>query len=151
MLTCRFRLNDLPISAISLGASHYPAFSGEDQHVNSQLHQCMPNGPIPKGTYYIVDRESGGRLGSLRDKVTKAEWWFALYADDIKIDDEVFCDRVLRGKLRLHPAGWSGRSAGCVTLPFMHDFLQLRQVLLSQTMVEVPCSDMRAYGQLIVS
>jgi hypothetical protein len=141
----------MPLSAISLGATSFPAFSGEERHLNSPSHQCLPNGPIPSGTYYIVDRESGGRLGSLRDKFNKSDWWFALYSDDLKVDDLTFCDKVMRGQLRLHPAGWTGRSAGCVTLPFMSDFLVLRQIILSQTKFDVPCVDMKAYGQFVVS
>jgi Protein of unknown function (DUF2778) len=107
MLTCRFRLNNLPLSAISLGAASFPAFSGEDRRI--------------------------------------------LYSDDLKIDDQTFCDKVIRGQLRLHPAGWTGQSAGCVTLPFMRDFLMLRQTILSQEKFDVPCADMNSYGQLVVS
>ncbi|MET0935043.1 MAG: DUF2778 domain-containing protein, partial [Luteibacter sp.] len=151
MLICRFRLDNLPLSAVTLGARTFPAFSGEERYVNNSLHQCMPNGPIPRGTYYIVNRESGGRLGTSRDKVKKADLWFALYADDLKVDDQMFCDKVMRGQLRLHPSGWTGQSAGCVTLPFMSDFLVLRRALLSHVMVDVPRADMQAYGQLVVS
>lgn len=150
MLVCTFRLNNLPMSALSLGASSFPAFSGEEGRTNSPSHQCVPNGPIPRGTYYIVDRESGGRLGALRDKANKADWWFALYADDLRVDDTTFCDNVMRGQFRLHPSGWTGQSAGCITLPFMHDFLVLRRLILSQEMFDIPCVDTKAYGQVVV-
>ena len=150
VLTCRFRLNNLPISALTVGANSFPAFSGEEGRVNTVSQQCVLNGPIPRGTYYIVDRESGGRLGEMKDKFNKANWWFALFAQDLRIDDRTFCESVMRGQFRLHPSGWTGQSAGCITLPFMHDFLSLRQIILSQDMFDMPCADMKAYGQVIV-
>lgn len=150
MLACRFRLNDLPMSSLSLGATSFPAFSGEGQWTNRPSMQCVRGGPIPKGSYYIIDRQSGGRLGPFWDEVTGADSWFSLYADDLRIDDQAFCDGVRRGEFRLHPAVGHGRSIGCITLPFIADFMRLGAMLRSARMVDVPCSSLRAYGKVTV-
>jgi hypothetical protein len=150
MLICRFRLNDLPMSALSLGATSFPAFSGEGDHTNHAFSQCVMGGPIPKGSYYIVGRQSGGRLGPLWDEILGTDSWFGLYADDLRIDDHAFCDGVRRGEFRLHPAVGSGRSVGCITLPFVADFMHLRAMFRSVKMIDIPCSDKRAYGKVNV-
>ena len=75
--------------------------------------KCRAN---PPGEYYIIDRQFGGLLGPLRDLFTGRDQWFALYAIDDEIDDEVFCDKVKRGLFRLHPNGPFGRSEGCVVI-----------------------------------
>ncbi|WP_414675066.1 tlde1 domain-containing protein [Luteibacter sp.] len=76
--------------------------------------------------------------------------WFALCAADLRIDDNTYCDSVLRGQFRLHPAVLFGRSAGCITLPFMHDFHVVRHFIRQQEMFDVPCTNLKAYGQVIV-
>lgn len=45
------------------------------------------------------------------------DFWFALYRHDTHIDDRTFINNVERGSFRLHPAGQSGISNGCITLP----------------------------------
>lgn len=88
MRTWIFKLNDKPMSALVGGASAFPAFSGLGSHVNRRISACLANvGPIPPGSYYIFDRESGGRLGWWRDLFSGRSDWFALYADDGKVDD----------------------------------------------------------------
>ncbi len=97
-------LNGKPMSALTCGASSFPAFSGMDNYKNNLRFQCLAgNGPIPVGTYYILQRESGGRPGWLRELWTgnNKKEWFALYAADGKIDDEVFCNKVKRGGIPL--------------------------------------------------
>lgn len=89
-------------------------------------------------------------MGPVWDKFTQAPIWFALYADDIRVDDQTFCDNVLRGAFRLHPAVLFGRSAGCITLPFMRDFQVLRNLIRQQEMFDVPCTNLKAYGKVIV-
>ncbi|HEU4622446.1 MAG TPA: tlde1 domain-containing protein, partial [Burkholderiaceae bacterium] len=68
MQQCSFELNDKPMSALVIGSQSFNAFSGLDPYVNKRAAACTPNlGPIPPGSYYIVDRESGGFLGRLYD------------------------------------------------------------------------------------
>jgi hypothetical protein len=64
MLQCSFELNDQPMSTFNIGVISFPAFSGLAPHINRCLSVCLADlGPIPFGRYYIVDRESGERLG----------------------------------------------------------------------------------------
>lgn len=150
MLACKFRLNGAPMSMLSTALRNYPAFSGDRTFVNSPMSQCVgAMGPIPRGTYYIVDRESGG-WRSIFDGFSKRESWFALYAADGVADDETFCDSVARGNFRLHPAVGTGRSAGCITPPFMMDFMQLRARLTRMPPADIPGMDRAAYGWVTV-
>ncbi|MDR9890426.1 DUF2778 domain-containing protein [Pseudenterobacter timonensis] len=82
---------------------------------------------------------------------TDRETWFALYKDDLQIDDTVFFEGVKRGNFRLHPVGPAGLSEGCITLSHQSDFDYLRQALLDTTMMQVPCSSFRAYGTVTVT
>ena len=151
MVECTFELNGKPMSLFKMGATHFPAFSGLGRHVNQREFICTPNlGPIPPGTYYIVDRQSGGRLGALRDLLRDRSEWFALYAADGKIDDEVFCDDVKRGNFRLHPNRVGGVSQGCITFESLADFNILRAHLKASNQVDVPGSPLQAYGRVIV-
>lgn len=68
MLEFTFELNGQHQSKLKCGAASYTAFSGEGAHRNKKASQCLlGSGPIPTGTYYIFDRQSGGLLGPLRD------------------------------------------------------------------------------------
>lgn len=73
-------------------------------------------GAIPPGTYYIVDRLSGGRLGWIKDFISGKNEWFALFAADSSVDDIAFCNGVRRGEFRLHPKVGTGISKGCITI-----------------------------------
>jgi len=151
MIDCTFELNDKPMSTFKCGATSFPAFSGLNKHVNRWLSACIPNeGPIPPGTYYIFDRQSGGLLGPLRDLFTSRDEWFALYADDDRIDDETFCKKVKRGQFRLHPKGTTGRSEGCIVIEKKTDYQFLRAILKNSEQVEVPGIELKAYGRLVV-
>lgn len=108
------------------------------------------SGPIPRGAYYIFDRESGGLLGTIRDALYNRSDWFALHAIDSKIDDEMFCNEVRRGAFRLHPKGSLGISRGCITLERLIDFRFIRSVLKSRPPVDVPGSTLKAYGKVVV-
>ncbi|MNN19399.1 hypothetical protein D3C81_1326410 [compost metagenome] len=115
MLECTFELNGKAMSALRCGALAFPAFSGLDHHKNRPEFSCYAStGPIPRGTYYVVDRQSGGMLGSIRDSLRNKNEWFALYAVDGKIDDEAFCNAIRRGEFRLHPKGGQGISKGAL-------------------------------------
>jgi hypothetical protein len=78
-------------------------------------------GPLPKGTYYIVDRQSGGRLGFLYDPMgefglgtTDHKKWFMLWNPNT--GDSTMINGVKRGNFRLHPMGPRGLSEGCITV-----------------------------------
>ncbi|HKT30597.1 DUF2778 domain-containing protein [Dyella sp.] len=124
MLMCSFELNNRPMSVFKIGASSYPAFSGLSPHINDRLATCLSgHGPIPTRKYYILDRESGGRLGWLYDLFKKNVGdWFSLYADDGKVDDETFCNQMKRAQFRLHPKGNLGISEGCIVINQATDF-----------------------------
>lgn len=151
MIECQFQLNSKKISSFLCGAQSFPAFSGKGLHVNKLVAACIPNqGPIPPGVYYIFDRQSGGLLGSLRDLFTGRDEWFALYAIDERIDDEMLCEKVRRGEFRLHPKGTLGRSEGCIVIEKESDFKMLRMILKNAKQIQIPGVDLKAYGRLTV-
>jgi hypothetical protein len=152
-LDCSFELNDKPMSAVKCGASSFPAFSGQGAHVNRKKFSCVAqSGPIPPGTYYIFDRQSGGLLGPLRDMLKDRSEWFSLYAIDNKIDDDqTLCDNIIRGSFRIHPKGTLGISEGCITLNARPDFQQLQSLLRGSAPTAVPGSTLKAYGRMTVS
>lgn len=94
--------------------------------------------------------QSGGLLGPFRDLFTGRDDWFALYADDARIDDETFCEKVKRGEFRLHPKGATGRSEGCIILDKKTDFIYLRTILRNSKQAEVPGLKLKAYGRVVV-
>jgi hypothetical protein len=151
MLECSFELNGKPMSTFRAGVFAFAAFSGYQTHTNRREHACLAGaGPIPPGTYYIFDRQSGGLLGPLRDLFHDHSEWFALYAIDGKIDDETFCNKVQRGSFRLHPRGVLGISQGCITLDNKGDFQKLRAFLKAKGQVSVPGTQLKAYGRVVV-
>ncbi|WP_268793405.1 DUF2778 domain-containing protein [Noviherbaspirillum sp. Root189] len=140
------------MSTFRLSGQVYSAFSGLGKHANQRAMACMKHvGPIPPGRYFILDRQSGGRLGKVRDLVTGRTDWFSLYAIDQRLDDETYCDQVSRGNFRLHPKGGLGRSEGCVVIDHEADFRHLRMVLTSVSPVKVTGTDLKVYGTLQVS
>ena len=151
MIDCKFELNGKPMSIFWCGAMRFPAFSGLGKHVNRRISACIPNaGPIPPGTYYIFDRQSGGLLGPFKDLFTGRDEWFALYAIDGKIDDETFCKKVKRGLFRLHPKGRFRISEGCIVLDRERDFEFLRRILKNTKTEAIPDVGLEAYGKVVV-
>jgi hypothetical protein len=151
MIECTFELNDKPMSLFKMGSMQFPAFSGKGDQINRRAFACNPNlGPIPPGAYYILDRQSGGLLGPLRDLYSDKSDWFALYAIDTKIDDEVFCDSVKRGNFRLHPKAGIGVSKGCITVATQADFNTLRATLKAVGQESIPGSTLKVYGRVTV-
>ena len=150
LLNGYFKLNNQPMSKLEIGAFRLDAFSGDGVHRNKRVSMCLKDiGPIPVGQYYIVDRESGGRLGWLRD-IAKGGWkWFALYANDGMIDDWTFCNNVHRGEFRLHPKIGQGISKGCIVVDKEAEFMSLRSFLLSQNHI-IPGTDIKTYGMIQV-
>ena len=152
MYQCTFKLNNQPMSVFKVGATSFPAFSGLEPYVNKRTAMCIKDsGPIPPGTYYIVDRESGGRLGGIYDALGWHGDWFSLYADDGKIDDEVFCESVKRSNFRLHPTGPRRISRGCITIETQGDFNFLRTILTAAKKEAIPGSAFLAYGRVVVT
>lgn len=151
MQQCNFVLNDQPMSAFSVGGASFPAFSGKTPYINKRANSCLVKlGPIPPGTYYVIDRETGGRFGWLRDLVANKKNWFALYAEDGRIDDWTFCNEVKRGNFRLHPMGERGISEGCITVHRAADFHVIHSLLKRSRQSTVPGADFRAYGKVVV-
>jgi RHS repeat-associated protein len=127
----------------------YPVFSGMGADRNNPASTGVPDsGPIPLGTYYIVDRPSGGRLGGLRDWVTGRDEWFALYRDDGCVDDKTTVGGKTRGNFRLHPGTVS---KGCVTFVHKDQFSEVRNLLLGTTTGTVPGTSLTYYGTITVT
>ena len=139
------------MSSFKMGASSFPAFSGLGKHVNKSSSECFENlGPIPRGRYYIFDRQSGGILAPLRDLITGRDEWFALYAIDGNIDDETYCKKVKRGLFRLHPKGPQGISQGCIVIDDSSNFQLISSVLKSTRKETIPSVGLEAYGTVFV-
>ncbi|WP_244099196.1 DUF2778 domain-containing protein [Burkholderia ambifaria] len=136
------------MSKFEIAGRAFPAFSGAGPHANKRTFMCVPDlGPLPVGTYYIVDRKSGGWLGALRDSVTDNPEWFALYADDGRVDDETFCDGVKRGQFRLHAGSIS---KGCITIATQADFNVIKGMLRGKNEYFISGQKIRHYGKVIV-
>ncbi|AMP40290.1 DUF2778 domain-containing protein [Ralstonia solanacearum] len=155
--SCTFTLNGQVTSTLTCDGRTYAAFSGNKGHENKPGDTGIAGqGPLPTGRYYIVDRESGGRLGPLMDSIRSAvsssnhAEWFALYRDDGVIDDWTFVNSVRRGNFRLHPIGPRGISEGCVTLVSKQQFATLRTYLKSRSGGVVPGTSTKHYGVLEV-
>jgi hypothetical protein len=151
MQQCSFELNGEPLSQFKIGAAAFPAFSGLGSYMNRRVFACAKNlGPIPPGTYFILDRQSGGFLGPLWDRIRGYKDWFSLYANDGRIDDKTYCNQVLRGNFRLHPKLGLGISKGCITIENVSDFNQIRARLKSNKPIKIKGADFFAYGTVIV-
>lgn len=151
MINFTFALNNQPISILKTGAQSFPAFSGRGNHVNKRTSMYIAGfGAIPIGTYYILDRQSGGLIGSLRDMFKSHADWFALYAVDGKIDDETYCNQVKRGNFRIHAKGRLGISNGCITIEKQADFNRLRAILKATQPQAILGSALLAYGKVVV-
>lgn len=150
-----FYLNDRPMSQLTAGPLTVSAFSGRDADINRYAAACRKDsGPITPGSYFIVDRPKGGRLGWLWDRnpVSPRVDWFALFAADRRVDDiSRFCADVERGAYRLHPdALFWGRSDGCVAVERWADFDRVRAFLVGPAPTRVPGTEIRCYGRLVV-
>ncbi|HEY1081141.1 MAG TPA: DUF2778 domain-containing protein [Prosthecobacter sp.] len=151
MISCTFELNGKTTSQLKCGAHSFPAFSGRRGHTNKPSSACIVGvGPIPPGNYYIVDRQTGFAERIFGNSFK--ENWFALYAVDGEINDEIYCDGERRGEFRLHPNGPQGISAGCITLEKQEDFHTLRAILISakKRTLKINNQDMRVYGVIRV-
>lgn len=147
MVTCYFYLNGEKFTDFFYDAVPCRAFSGNGSHRNRPSSTDVPNnGAIPLGRYYIVDRESGGTLGPLRDYISGRDEWFALYRDDGTVNDETFINGVRRGEFRLHPIGPMRTSLGCITLEYKREYDAMRRALLATAKGTIPKTTIRTYG-----
>lgn len=132
----------------------FVVFSGRGNCVNDPSCVADANvGPIPPGTYYIVQHGTG-TMGWLWDDLRPwFGWaprgtWFELWSTDTS-SDNMTIDGVSRGQFRLHPIGPLGLSEGCVVV--CDRFSVLSQQLLSTPMGTVPGSNTEYYGKLTVT
>jgi hypothetical protein len=139
------------------GVGFFPAYSGyAGVHRNNPDSVAIVNeGPLPFGKYYIVDRPRGGIRTRVEASVNSLmsgsdrSLWFRLYREDGNVDDITFIDQVRRGEFRLHPAGYSGVSEGCITLPNHSHYAILRDALLNTAQIKISAS-LTAYGTIQV-
>ncbi|EPT7003277.1 DUF2778 domain-containing protein [Cronobacter malonaticus] len=131
------------------GIGTFMAFSGNGANRNRAGCSHIPTiGPLPPGKYWIVDRVQGGfyarSVSGTKDFYNKvfhdAQFghadWFALWRDDLGIDDWTWVNGIKRGNFRLHPGTIS---EGCITLYRSSDFEVLRNSLLGTSLIDVPC------------
>lgn len=113
-------------------------------------------GPLPKGTYFLVDRQSGGLLGAIYDwwsahgqVSTDRHKWFMLW--NPATGDSTNINGVKRGNFRLHPMGRMRLSEGCITVVNPDAFEGLQKYIRSQgATIAVPSSTLKAYGTVEV-
>jgi hypothetical protein len=146
-----FHLNSESMSQLIIDNSSeaFDAFSGYQEGLNNpSFIDAKSSGPIPFGTYYIVDRPSG-RLGWLRKIFggDSKDEWFALYRNDGEINDLTVINGVERGKFRLHPGSLS---LGCITFSKLNDFTYVRNLLLNTRPMFIDEVGIRYYGVITV-
>jgi hypothetical protein len=112
-------------------------------------------GAIPPGTYYLIDRKSGGRIGWLRDEIgpyvgtTDRHLWFTLW--NAHGGDMTMINGIRRGNFRLHPDGRMHESDGCIVIKSPAEFDRLQRYIRHFTPdIPIPGSDMKAYGRVDV-
>ncbi|MFM0603671.1 DUF2778 domain-containing protein [Paraburkholderia sediminicola] len=157
-VACTFVLNKQKTSVLTCpGTASVSAFSGTAQGRDNPDDTAMENiGPLPKGVYYLVDRQSGGHIGFVRDLwnahgfgSTDRQYWFMLW--NPVSGDTTNINGVRRGNFRLHPMGPLRLSEGCITVTSPDAFDVLQKYIRSQGLtVPVPGSTMRAYGTVEV-
>lgn len=159
LVYCTYVLNGEPLSRLVCDGVAYDAFSGDvaGNYVNDKRYQAVPEkGPLPLGRYYILDRESGGRIGWLKQPLkdliarTDRSEWLSLYRDDDVIDDQTSVNNIVRGAFRIHPVGPMGVSQGCVTLTSKLAFDSLRKYIHDRNGEVLPGTEIRHYGILEV-
>jgi hypothetical protein len=155
---CTFSLNGKDTSELwCSGFGSVTAYSGTDGgRDNPGATALRKIGPLPAGTYYIVDRQSGGWFGWARDLwsqrgfgTTDRTRWFALWNPDT--GDTTNINGIERGAFRIHPEGQMHLSEGCITVISHFEFDQLERFIRSNPPdVPIPGSTMRAYGTVEV-
>ena len=153
---CTLLLNKKPSTYLVCDGQRYAAFTGDAGDVDDPAKQAdAGHGPIPVGSYYIVDRPTGGHFPQfsawLLDMWSHSDRseWFALYANGT-VSDFVFVQGVKRGNFRLHPIGRWGISEGCITLTNQIEFKKLAKYLRKQPVAYIPGKTIRYYGPVEV-
>jgi hypothetical protein len=156
-VSCVFTLNGRKTSTlVCSGYGTVEAFSGQLHGRDNPDATAIPSiGPIPHGTYYLMDRQPGGLLGSVRDGLapyagsTDRRKWFMLW--NPRSGDVTNIGGVIRRQFRLHPVGEAEVSEGCITLvnPAEFELLQ-RYIRRSPPAMMVPGSSLKAYGTVTV-
>jgi hypothetical protein len=155
---CIFLLNSQRTSKLQCsGFGAVEAYSGQKEARDNPADTAMENiGPLPRGTYYLVDRKSGGHLGWLYDWFaehthlsTDHSNWFMLW--NANGGDTSVINGIQRGHFRLHPEGRMRLSEGCITVvsPFAYESLR-RYIHSHPANLPVPGSTLRAYGTVEV-
>jgi len=157
-LRCKFSLNEQTTSVLHCsGFGSVTAYSGQKWgRDNPKATAAEGVGPLPAGTYYIVDRQSGGMFGWARDLWSEYGWgttdrtkWFALWSPNT--GDTTMINGIRRGAFRLHPEGQMHLSEGCITVVSHVDFDHLQRFIRSHKPdLPVPGSTLRAYGTVDV-
>jgi hypothetical protein len=144
-------LNNLKYTTLTCEAGSFTAFSGDGPDRNNpDATADLDRGPIPLGRYFILDRQSGGFLGPIKDYFLNRDKWFALYRDDDDIDDQTYVDSVKRGLFRMHPLGPRRMSTGCIVLQYTSEFERLRSYILRSAVEYIPGTGIRTYGTVTV-
>ena len=151
-------LNNKATSTLTCqGTAPVTAFSGHSEGRDNPADTDLENvGPLPEGTYYHVDRQSGGYFGYFRDLwdaygygSTDRRLWFMLW--NPASGDETNINGIKRGNFRLHPIGRLRLSDGCITVVNPYEFDRLQKFIRSKkAMLPVPGSALRAYGTVEV-
>lgn len=169
MLTCRVDFNHLydegRVARLDVGGvGSFPVFSGLGNLVNRSECSFLENATVPPGSYWIVDRPTGG-LRSRSETWFKHAYtgnnhydWFALFRKDGVVDDYMTFDvdrrhHYQRGHFRLHPPrpDGSGISEGCITFFLSQDFYRVRAALLKAHRHRILQGDqLWAYGEITV-
>ncbi|QGZ65000.1 DUF2778 domain-containing protein [Paraburkholderia acidisoli] len=155
---CTFVLNKKDTTLLACdGTTPVTAFSGQRQGRDNPDATDKENiGPLPRGQYFLIDRQSGGFLGGLRDwwsahgyGTTDRATWFMLW--NPATGDQTNINGMIRGNFRLHPMGPRGLSEGCITVVNAYEFDRLQKFIRTQTpSLPVPGSSLKAYGTLEV-
>jgi hypothetical protein len=151
---CTFRLIKQQTSTLSCsGFGEVTAYSGRlNGRDNPQAVDLKDIGPIPPGKYYLLDRQSGGRLGWFYDMISQTDIgttdrskWFMLWNE--RTGDTTMINGVRRGEFRLHPAGSRQLSQGCITVQSSVEFDRLERHIRSRHPdIPVPGTTAKAYG-----
>ncbi|WP_039055424.1 DUF2778 domain-containing protein [Enterobacter sp. Bisph1] len=131
------------------GVGVFMAHSGLGAYRNNFNCGAIPQiGPLPPGKYWIVDRKEGNwfsqKKAEIHDSANRLfgrrefgkTHWFALWRDDLGIDDYTWIESVKRGNFRLHPGTIS---KGCITIAHNSDYQMIHNALMNTTLIEVPC------------
>lgn len=131
------------------GVGVFMAHSGKGVYRNKAACRAVSSaGPIPTGKYWIVDRLEGNWFSQKRLEISdfakrhlggkpfgKSDW-FALWRDDMSINDSTWIESVKRGNFRLHPGEVS---EGCITIAHYTDFARIHTALMHTSLIQVPC------------